>query len=118
MVRDTAPESVFALMNKFAMFLVFESRPKATNAVKQYFWQVKMWMYDQSTTIKTDAVGSRLFKMATTFGKYCMKQEACGVVNKACAFTTVYLTQIVVYLYSQAPCQVGYQDSALLSLMW
>jgi hypothetical protein len=118
MARDTAPEGFLALMDKFGMYLVFESGPKATNTVKQYFRQVKMWMYDQFTTIKTDAVESRLLKMATTLGKYCMKQEAGGFVNKAPVCIKVFLRQMVVYLYSHASCAADYQDAALLSLMW
>jgi hypothetical protein len=62
--------------------VLFESRFNATNTVNQYFRQMKRWICDHFTIIKTDAVESYQLKMAKTLGKYCMNHEAKRFANK------------------------------------
>lgn len=121
MGRDTAVQSLVALLDKFGMHLAFKEgrggKPLARHSVMQYFRQVKNWLLDEHPLYRA-AVEGRLLKMGRTLERYCMKRESGGFTNKATACTKSALRQMIVYLYANVSSPTDYQDAALLSVLW
>ncbi|POM65798.1 Hypothetical protein PHPALM_18436 [Phytophthora palmivora] len=121
MKRENAALVLEAVVDKFGMHLAFKEGRRgkllARHSVMQYFRQAKNWLLEQFPQHRT-AVDKSLLKKGQVLERHCMKRESGAFVNKAPACTKSALKRMMVYLYSTAAIPAGYQDAALLCLLW
>ncbi|GMF28205.1 unnamed protein product [Phytophthora fragariaefolia] len=121
LLGDTDGSVFDKLIDRFAVYLAFlEGRDRkylAKNSIMSYYRQVKNWLLD-SYPKNRHVIEKKLFKMAQTLEKHCMRRQDGGPTKKAPACTKRDLKILMDGIYYDASSEKDYQDAALLALMW